>query len=510
MAFTIPDRDESLSPRPQSVWMQTDIDAIIAGVRDTAVLSGCTVTAQGTPDMTVAVASGDVVSGGSEAAVSAGNAVIAAASALPRVDCVVATSAGAVAVRQGTPATACKMPALTAGDVLLAAVYVPAGLAAVTSSHITDKRVMAHDHGSSHGLDDDDHAQYLLLAGRGAQQSVVGGLGVTTYSRIGSADAPANTSAGDLTAGRLMLGTDRVFDGGTDNYGITGITDALIHGYRVMTAESGTRPFVSFNADFAPAANSTAIFRTLNFIGRINGLGSMNFITCAQFDLRMGANQSSGVTNVVGVYFPGLHFGTAPSSGSAISLLRGMLSEAVIATSGKTRTISTAIAVDTVVVSVNSTGSDLTITTAIGVRVRNSNPGATIGTQIQLDLEAPTRGTTNIGIRNAGTTVNTPSTAQTLVAGTAILANAGVVQITAASPVTSTAAPTIANGQDGQEVTIVNVGANDITLSDGGTLAGSNLRLSAATIALGQGDSLRLVYSSTLGDWIQTGHTALV
>lgn len=103
-----------------------------------------------------------------------------------------------------------------------------------------------------------------------------------------------------------------------------------------------------------------------------------------------------------------------------------------------------------------------------------------------------------------------PSTAQTLVAGTAILANAPFVMITAAAPITSTAAPTIANGVDGQRITVMNVGANAITLSDQGTLASSNLRLTATTLALAANRSIDLMYSSTVGDWVQVGNLVLV
>lgn len=99
---------------------------------------------------------------------------------------------------------------------------------------------------------------------------------------------------------------------------------------------------------------------------------------------------------------------------------------------------------------------------------------------------------------------------QTLVAGTAIVAADAVTPIQAASPITSTAAPTIADGQDGQRVTLVNVGANAITLQDQGTLASSNLRLTAATVAIGPRDSIELVYSAAVGDWVQTGNLVAV
>lgn len=54
---------------------------------------------------------------------------------------------------------------------------------------------------------------------------------------------------------------------------------------------------------------------------------------------------------------------------------------------------------------------------------------------------------------------------------------------------------------------LFNVGAQNIVVQDQGTLAGSNLRLSANTITLGTRDSLILRYSSDIGDWVQIGNT---
>jgi hypothetical protein len=104
-----------------------------------------------------------------------------------------------------------------------------------------------------------------------------------------------------------------------------------------------------------------------------------------------------------------------------------------------------------------------------------------------------------------GTRRATPSASQTLAAGTALLANAEFVMFTCTGAVTSTAAPTIANGLDGQMLTVLNVGTGTWTISDQGTLASSNLRLTAATVAIAPRNSIQLVYSATVGDWVQVG-----
>ena len=144
MPFTIPDKGEGLNDI-QSIWFQEYIDILVAGISgDTAVLSGCAVTAQGTPDMTVAVAAGSIRSAGTVYAVTAGNGTITAADAInPRLDLVVITSAGAIAVRAGTASSTPKPAARTAGDVVLAVVFVPAADTAIESNQIVDLRTVS-------------------------------------------------------------------------------------------------------------------------------------------------------------------------------------------------------------------------------------------------------------------------------------------------------------------------------------------------------------------------------
>lgn len=140
--------------------------------------------------------------------------------------------------------------------------------------------------------------------------------------------------------------------------------------------------------------------------------------------------------------------------------------------------------------------------------------GAGGASAVDTYISRASSGVVNIGAGGtdtivAGKYLSVPSTAQNITAvGNTILANAQTVQLTANASYTLTSAPTIANGTDGQIVTIVNVDTTDtITLQDQGTLASSNLRLSATTIALGPRDSIQLMYNSTIGDWIQIGQT---
>ena len=142
MAFTIPNLADAAfawQARP----CQTDIDIIIAAQFNTGVKNGCAVTAQGSPNNTVAVAAGAVYWQGAEAAVTGGNVTMTAAHAtLNRYDLIVASSAGAKSYVAGTAATNPVLPAIPATSIVLAAIAVPANDNVINANQIIDKGVL--------------------------------------------------------------------------------------------------------------------------------------------------------------------------------------------------------------------------------------------------------------------------------------------------------------------------------------------------------------------------------
>lgn len=140
MAFTIPDKGEGVN-NIQSILFQEDLDILVAGIQGLdCVLSGGVIT--GGADMTPAVAKCGVLSNRVMFAVAAADVTITAADATnPRLDLIVVTSAGALAVRAGTPAANPKPAARSANDVVLGMVFVAAGDTAIATTEITDKRV---------------------------------------------------------------------------------------------------------------------------------------------------------------------------------------------------------------------------------------------------------------------------------------------------------------------------------------------------------------------------------
>lgn len=161
MSFTVPNSADA-TYSDQAELDSRDLASILGlGHQRYGVLTGCAVTAQGTPDMTVAVASGNVLVGGKVVSVSSQNATIGTADASnARFDLVTVSGSQALGVVTVVAGTASSNPVFPdpSGKTVLAAVYVPASATSIASNQITDKRVVlahsrsgffdAHDYGA--------------------------------------------------------------------------------------------------------------------------------------------------------------------------------------------------------------------------------------------------------------------------------------------------------------------------------------------------------------------------
>ena len=145
MAFTIPNIDDAFNVNQAEVD-SVDLTILIGGLDGDAVVSGCAVTAQGSPNMTVAVASGVVIVAGTRASVVGANVTITAANGTnPRFDLIVSNNSAVLSAVAGTAAANPVFPAIPASSVVLAAVYVPASDTTIETNQITDKRVIVGD-----------------------------------------------------------------------------------------------------------------------------------------------------------------------------------------------------------------------------------------------------------------------------------------------------------------------------------------------------------------------------
>lgn len=104
-----------------------------------------------------------------------------------------------------------------------------------------------------------------------------------------------------------------------------------------------------------------------------------------------------------------------------------------------------------------------------------------------------------------GKLVTTPSATQTLIATDPIsIGLVSVKQISAASGITLSSAPTIADGDDGQHVWLVNVGSYAIVLQDEANLANSNLcTISDANLTVPVKGAVHLLFNTAAGCWIE-------
>ena len=141
--FNIPnaaDAEDVTQAQPDSRDFSAMIAAAFAG---TGVVTGCAVTAQTTPNMTVAVAAGTVAINGTQYAVTGGNVTIAAADPTnPRFSLICVDNTGALSSVPGVAAASPVFPD-PAGKVVLAAVRVPAAATAINAAKIVDKRLNA-------------------------------------------------------------------------------------------------------------------------------------------------------------------------------------------------------------------------------------------------------------------------------------------------------------------------------------------------------------------------------
>jgi hypothetical protein len=215
--FTVPN-EASASYTDQAELDAMDIQVIVAGFAGTGVISGCLVTAQGSPDGTVAVSSGSIRVAGSTVSVTGANVSVMTGSANAdgstnsaanatyyRYDLIVANASGQLGVLHGTvPAPAWPdysvnptFPTVTKANCVLAAVLIPPTAASITgiaSSQIVAKNVEFSVNAP--------HDQAHLITSTTNHSSGWGGKGyilTATSSTVGTTIAPG-TNGQVLTA----------------------------------------------------------------------------------------------------------------------------------------------------------------------------------------------------------------------------------------------------------------------------------------------------------------------
>lgn len=145
MAWNIPNVADAAFARQSGIYA-SDLAGLVASLAGDGVLSGCGVTAQGSPDTTVAVAAGLIRIQGYFCYVVAANVTNFGGDASnPRIDLVVVDYNGTLSRVAGTAAAQPVAPAIPANSIALAQIYVPANDTAIGSNQIIDRRVLVPD-----------------------------------------------------------------------------------------------------------------------------------------------------------------------------------------------------------------------------------------------------------------------------------------------------------------------------------------------------------------------------
>lgn len=111
-----------------------------------------------------------------------------------------------------------------------------------------------------------------------------------------------------------------------------------------------------------------------------------------------------------------------------------------------------------------------------------------------------------------GATVNTPSSTQVITSSSTpiTLSDATILRVsTGGSSITlDSVEPIIAAGTEGQIIRVYKVGSGTLTLcAESSTYGDTDLTLATLLVALGEGDSIELMYASELEGWVQIGYT---
>jgi hypothetical protein len=253
----------------QSIEFSIDYEVVsAASARVDGRLSGCVPSQQVAPDMTVACSSGEVVSNSSVLTVAGGNWTVGTADATnPRIDLLVVTSAGSLAVRAGTAAAAPKPPARAANDVVCGHVFVGAGVTSIIDDNITRAKMadVSSNQLSPLSIDDSVPALPVLGAPSGVGISISAGdddgggageiyiTGGSDSVNVGGAGGVYITSGADVGGG----GAARVeITGGADSANAGGAGGVYITGGADVGGGGAAGVFITGGADSANAGGA--------------------------------------------------------------------------------------------------------------------------------------------------------------------------------------------------------------------------------------------------------------
>jgi len=202
----------------------------------TGVVSGCAVSQQAAPDMTVQSALGVVMIAGARISVAADATITinAAHASFDRYDLITLNTSGAIVYTAGTANATPVPPEIPANQVPIAVIYVAASATNIPDAAIYDVRITVQDNSS-------------FYAGDGSDGALTVAAGTTTLT----------TPIKQYSSISISNGATLTFSGSYGKYFIYCTGDAQIDGNITLTAPAGTLP-TTFDASNATAANIRA------------------------------------------------------------------------------------------------------------------------------------------------------------------------------------------------------------------------------------------------------------
>lgn len=346
-------------------------------------------------------------------------------------------------------------------------------------------------HANLTSLSADDHTQYALLAGRSGGQTLIGG--------TASGDDLTLQSTSNSTKGTIFIAQQAGENVGLlGSSGLTGNGNTLFWVANGSTYTGGQTVVSSdLRSSVTFSTTSAGSFTNADLTGLVTTSVDLASVIGVQFQAGVGG---SGTTTTNGVGMNGFATttlgGTTMTTGTSIRAGMGALGGTVSQQYG---------------IDISNQGFLGTVTNGTGIRLPAAGVVAST-LKIGLDVEKLTGATTNMGIRNAGATVFTPSAKTITAAGNSIsVASTDAETIvrlnnTSGGSITLTSTPTITAGQDGQVLWIYNGSTQNVVFQRESALAGSKLRLGAASRTLGQYDTLCLFYDGTNGYWCEMSY----
>ncbi len=218
-----------------------------------------------------------------------------------------------------------------------------------------------------------------------------GGIRFNGYARGGSISAPANTTAGDLTATRLSIG----------NVAFGGSAGAIAHVQGTMTdTDAAAHAFAFFVNTINPASNSSTEFRSLYFQNLPSAAAGITLSNIQAGHIENRIRQTGAITDVYAALLQAIVVdSSSPATPGTVTTARALSLGYWGRPSGtSTQTVTNVLGIE---MAAGRVGSGVTITTMTDMSIANPSAPTALTNHYGIDIAALTRASSvNVGIRN--------------------------------------------------------------------------------------------------------------